>query len=58
MQDKIKHITKWQGGKEVGRKHSHSHQIIPFHSFDRDSKKLAFENHIFFTIWFLNAILN
>ena len=54
----MKHITKWQGVKEVGRKHSHSHQIIPFHSFDRDSKKLAFENHIFFTIWFLNAILN
>ena len=50
MQDKIKHITKWQGGKEVGRKHSHSHQLIPFDSFDSESKKLAFDIQRFFTI--------
>ena len=44
MQDEIKHITKWQGGKEV------DHQLLPFDSFDSQSKKLAFEICRFFTI--------
>ena len=50
MQDEIKHITKWQGGKEVDHKHCHSHQLLPFDSFDSQSKKLAFEICRFFTI--------
>ena len=49
MQDEIKHITKRQVGKEVGHKRCHSHQIIPFHSFDSESKNLAFEIRRVFT---------
>jgi hypothetical protein len=49
MQDEIKHITKWQGGKEVGHKHCQSHQILLFDSFDSESKNLAFEIRRVFT---------
>ena len=49
MQDEIKHIKKWQGRKEVSLKRLHSHQIIPFHSFDSESKNLAFEIRRVFT---------
>ena len=49
MQDEIKHITKWQGGKEVGHKHCHSHLLLPFDSFDSQGKKLAFEIRRVFT---------
>ena len=49
MQDEIKHITKWQGMKEVGHKRYHSHQIIQFHSFDSESKNLVFEIRRVFT---------
>ena len=49
MQDEIKHITKCQGGKEVGHKHCQSHQILLFDSFDSESKNLAFEIRRVFT---------
>ena len=49
MQDEIKHITKWQGGKEVGHKRCHSHQLLPFDSFDSESKNIAFEIRRVFT---------
>ena len=50
MQNEIKHITQWQGGKAVGHKRCLSHQLFPFDSFDNKSKKLAFEIRRFFTI--------